>query len=260
VIDVQQPECHLTLVRTSRLQHRYKGRRLEILRAAGREFRNRGFAATGMREIAAAAELSPANLYNYFRGKDEILFFCQDSALDRLIANLEKTRRSRATAIQKLRAVIAFHLHCVLDQVEGSAAHLLTTSIPARLQTRLLGKRDRYEQGVRQLIAAGMRSGEFVSTNPAVATRIILGALNSTIPWFDPQGPLSTEQLAHDLANYLVRGLCSERASAQAQAAPPILTILDQTSRSLRAQNSTSAQIRRASNTQIRKKSKAGSL
>jgi len=42
----------------SRLQRRYLARRLEILRAAGREFRTRGYAETGMREIAAAADLS----------------------------------------------------------------------------------------------------------------------------------------------------------------------------------------------------------
>jgi TetR/AcrR family transcriptional regulator, repressor of the ameABC operon len=59
-----------------RLRRRYLARRLEIVRAAGNEFRLRGFAETGMRDIAAAADLSPANLYNYFRGKNEILFFC----------------------------------------------------------------------------------------------------------------------------------------------------------------------------------------
>ena len=63
--------------RNGRLRRRYFTRRLEILRAAGREFRVRGFAETGMRDIAEAAALSPANLYNYFRGKHEILFFCQ---------------------------------------------------------------------------------------------------------------------------------------------------------------------------------------
>ena len=201
-------------MRNSRLQRRYQARRLEILRAAGREFRLRGFAETGMREIAAATDLSPANLYNYFRGKDEILFFCQDSSLDRLIANLAKTRRLTASFAEKLRAVVTFHLHCVLDEVEGSAAHLMTNSIPHHLQKRLLAKRDRYEHGLRQLIAAGVRSGEFLPTDPAIATRAILGALNSTVLWFNPQGALTANDLAENFATYLIRGL-SGRASAR---------------------------------------------
>lgn len=212
-------------MRTSRLQRRYLARRLDILRAAGREFRTRGFAETGMREIAAAADLSPANLYNYFHGKNEILFFCQDNALDRLIAHLERAGRVRfQAASQTLRAVIHFHLHCVLDEVEGSAAHLLTNSIPPHLQQRLLVKRDRYEHGIRRVITSGIRDGEFAASDTALATRLILGALNSTILWFNPQGPLTTEALAENIAEYLIRGLCemtpgrNRRASTEPKA------------------------------------------
>jgi AcrR family transcriptional regulator len=212
-------------MRTSRLQRRHLARRLEILRAAGREFRTRGFAETGMREIAAAADLSPANLYNYFHGKDEILFFCQDNALDRLITNLEKTRRAKTTATEKLRDIIGFHLHCVLDEVEGSAAHLLTNSIPHHLQKRLLSKRDRYEHGVRSIIAAGIRSGEFVATDPAMAARAILGALNSTVLWFNPQGPLTPEGLAQDFAAFLIRGL-QPQGTSQSPVRPSVAQAL----------------------------------
>ena len=192
---------------TSRVGRRYLARRLEILRAAGRQFRVSGFAETGMRDIAAAADLSPANLYNYFRGKHEILFFCQDVSLDRMIAALEKARRLRAPARDRLRLVILSHLRCVLDEVEGSAAHLLTSALPPRLQRGLVLKRDRYEEGVRQLIAAGTRTGEFVPCDPALAARAVLGALNWSVRWFNPGGALTATEIAEGFADYLIRGL-----------------------------------------------------
>jgi AcrR family transcriptional regulator len=162
-----------------------------------------------MRDIAAAAALSPANLYNYFAGKHEILYFCQDNSLDRMIAALDKARRMRASAASKLRLVIASHLRCVLDEVEGSAAHLLT-ALPSRQQRHLLAKRDRYEQGLRNLIARGVRSGEFVPCDPALAARAILGALNWSVQWFSPEGPLTAAEIADGFADYLIRGLLAK--------------------------------------------------
>jgi TetR/AcrR family transcriptional regulator len=188
-------------------KQRYLARRLEILRAAGREFRLRGFAETGMRDIAAAAALSPANLYNYFRGKHEILFFCQDNSLDRMIAALDKARRMRTSAATKLRMVIVSHLRCVLDEVEGSAAHLLTTALPPRQQRYLVSKRDKYEEGVRNLIVAGVRSREFAPCDPALAVRAILGGLNWSVQWFNPEGPLTAAEIAERFADYMIRGL-----------------------------------------------------
>ncbi len=196
--------------RNGHLRRRYLARRLEILRAAGKEFRVRGFAETGMRDIAAAAALSPANLYNYFAGKHEILFFCQDNSLDRMIAALDKARRMRTSAASKLRLVIASHLRCVLDEVEGSTAHLLTTALPSRQQRHLLAKRDRYEEGLRNLIAGGVRSGEFVPCDPALAARAILGALNWSVQWFSPEGPLTAAEIADEFADYLIRGLLAK--------------------------------------------------
>lgn len=201
--------------RKGRQQRRYLARRLEILRAAGRQFRDRGFVETGMRDIAEAAELSPANLYNYFQGKNEILFFCQDSSLARMLAALDRARRDKGSAAARLRFVIVSHLRCLLDEVEGSAAHLLTSALSPRQQRYLVTKRDRYELGVRNLIASGMRNGEFLTGDAALMARAILGALNWSVQWFRPEGEMTAEEIAEKLADYLVRGLLAKAGYAK---------------------------------------------
>lgn len=207
------PQVARSKTRSGRQQRRYLARRLEILRAAGRQFRERGFVETGMRDIAEAAELSPANLYNYFHGKHEILFFCQDSSLDRMIAALEKARRIKGSVAARLRFVIISHLRCLLDEVEGSAAHLLTNALPPGPQRYLVAKRNRYELGVRNLIVAGMRAGEFIQSDAALVARAILGALNWSVQWFRPDGQMTAEEIAEKLADYLVRGLSAKPES-----------------------------------------------
>jgi AcrR family transcriptional regulator len=189
------------------VRRRADRRRLEILRAAARIFRERGFAAAGMREIAIAADLSPANLYHYFRGKEELLFFCQDRTLDRLMAALTDTTAGRDALTRRLRRLAAAHVLCLVDAVEGSAAHFEIDALPPRLRAPIVAKRDRYERGVRRLVASGMRRGDLARGDATVATRAFLGALNWTASWFRPDGPYPPGRVAELVADYAVAGL-----------------------------------------------------
>jgi len=197
----------------ARTRRRADARRLAILRAAAGIFRARGFAAAGMRDIAVAADLSPGNLYTYFRGKNEILFFCQDRALDRLLAALARARTARGPLAERLHGLAVAHVLCLVDDVDGSAAHLEVDALPARLRAPIVAKRDRYERGVRALVAAGIRRGDLGPTDPTVATRAFLGALNWTAHWFRPEGPHSADRVARIVADYAVRGLSRGRES-----------------------------------------------
>lgn len=177
------------------------------MRAAARVFRDRGFAAAGMREIGVAADLSPGNLYHYFRGKDELLFFCQDRSADRLLDALATARRGRRPLPARLRELAIAHVLCLLDELEGSAAHLEVNALPPRLRARIVAKRDAYERGVRALVSAGARAGTLHAADPLVATRAFLGALNWTAHWFRPEGRQSAQQIAELVADYATAGL-----------------------------------------------------
>ena len=195
---------------------RRDARRGEILRAASRIFRDRGFADTGMRDIADAADLSPANLYHYFHGKDEILYYCQDQALDRMLDAVNTARRGSRRPGERLESVLTAHVRTLLDDVDGATAHLDVGSLSPALRTRIIHKRDRYEQAVRRLVADGMTAGEFARLDPAVVTRAMLGALNWTVTWFRPDGAATSGDVARTITTYLVRGLTNGRLAQPA--------------------------------------------
>ena len=178
-----------------------------ILRSAARLFRERGFADTGMRDIAAAADLSPANLYHYFTSKHDLLFYCQDRALDRMLAAAVSARRTARSASDRLHLVLTAHLQTLLDEIEGATAHLQIDSLPPPLRDAIVKKRDRYERAVRRLIAEGIERGELVNLDPAVVVRAMLGAMNWTVTWFRPNGPDSASTVGNIIARFLLRGV-----------------------------------------------------
>ena len=189
-----------------RRAHRRDRQRGAILRAAARLFRERGFADTGMRDIAAAADLSAANLYHYFGGKNDLLFYCQDRALDRMLAAVASARRESRSAAERLRLVFTNHLQTLLNEIEGATAHLQVESFPPAMRNAIVRKRDRYERALRRIIAEGIASGELADTDPALVARAMLGAMNWTVTWFRPEGPDTAETVGDVISRYLVRG------------------------------------------------------
>jgi AcrR family transcriptional regulator len=195
------------VVRKTGSSERAVRRKVEILRGAAAVFRDRGFDGAGMRQIADAIGMAPAALYYYFRSKEDLLYFCQNYSLDRMIAEARRIERAKLPAGEKLKTAIAAQLRCMLDELHGSGAHLEFRSIPRPKLSKIIAKRDAYERCLRRIIAAGVRSGAFRPVDVKLASLALLGAINWTIKWYRPGGPRDAEAIGIAFADVLIHGL-----------------------------------------------------
>ncbi|MFL6200923.1 MAG: TetR/AcrR family transcriptional regulator [Thermoanaerobaculia bacterium] len=189
------------------------GRKREILEGASRVFRARGLHAAGMRDIAAELGMAVGNLYYYFRDKEDLLAFVQESALARLLEMAARVRALDLPADQKLRLLLEEHVVSLNDPGEGtpgSLAHLEVEALGEERRAAVLARRDEYEQIVRSLIEEGMDQGLFRRADPKVASLALLGSVNWTVKWFRPEGGKSAREIGRQIAEMMVRSLKHE--------------------------------------------------
>jgi len=183
------------------------GRRREILAAASRVFRSKGFAAAGMRDVAAELGMTAGNLYYYFAGKEEILAFCQEATLDDLLARTAEIVALDLPAAERLRRLIAAHVTCLNVTYPGSLAHLEIEALAPARRAPLAAKRRRYERAISALLAEGAAAGELRPVDARLATLALLGALNWTVKWFSPDGARTAAEVGAEFAELFLSGL-----------------------------------------------------
>jgi AcrR family transcriptional regulator len=182
-------------------------RRIEILKSAAAAFRRRGYHGASVDEIASALEMTKGNLYYYFRNKEEILYACHDYSLDVLLALMQDVQAGGARPDAKLRRLILAFVHLMLDELQGTALTLDLQALSPSLQRRIIAKRDRFDRGLREIVQQGIDSGLFRPGDPKMIGFAIMGAVNWITKWFDPAGPMTSEQIGQRFADYLVGGL-----------------------------------------------------
>src|SRR5689334_3062537 len=86
-----------------------------VLREAARLFRIQGYAATTVREIAAAAEMLPGSLHYRYASKDDVLIALMERAVDKAIAEVQVEIDRVQDPIEKLRVGIGKYLELLLE-------------------------------------------------------------------------------------------------------------------------------------------------
>lgn len=162
-----------------------------------------------MDDIAEKVRMTKGNLYYYFPSKQDLLFFCQEESLGRMIDEARAITKARLRADEQLRQMILFHVKTILEELPGSTAHTDFRALPPPLLKKLITKRDGYERAYRETIERGIRTGVFRKCNVKMTVWAILGALNWSVQWFSPRGRITATELGEEFAELFVAALRS---------------------------------------------------
>jgi AcrR family transcriptional regulator len=160
------------------------GRRAEITAAAARFFAEHSYHTVGMREIAEAVGMRGASLYNHFASKEEVLYaialgMTKGAAEENLpLLDAEGTPASRMAAL--LRAHIR---HLAEHRVEHLVGLRELSALTPEHRAEITDHRRYYQRRVGDVVAAGVRSGEFAVDNPGRAAVAILDMVNGISWW-----------------------------------------------------------------------------
>ena len=189
------------------------GRREQLLRESARLFREKGFDATTVRDIAAATGLQSGSWVYHFKTKQDILAAVMEQGLEQALARIEAIEREQLSPREHFRALLRTHLDTLLGPGQDFIPVLLydwrALDRPGR--RRVIELQKRYEQVWDEVIGELQRSGEWAL--PTRADRLLMfGALNWIAQWYRPGGALDVAALAAEAERFILRTPASRTA------------------------------------------------
>lgn len=180
-----------------------------ILEAAARLFRDKGYSATSMRDLASAVDLKASSLYNHIASKEEIL---QEICLANARRFHEGMKRIRTLPeeepLARLEALVKLHIRIATQDVTSVTSfndewrHLSEPYLSQFLEMR----RD-YESFFRKVIRNGMEQGIFRPADESVVLYSLISSLRWLYDWYQPGKRLAPADLEEQLIPLLIRGV-----------------------------------------------------
>jgi AcrR family transcriptional regulator len=184
-------------------------RKEQVIRSAAELFREKGYAASSMRDLAQKLGIEAASLYSHIKSKEEILqHLCFDMAAE-FRKSLMEVEKKNVSASEKLKLGIIGHIQVMAKDLTASAVFMNEhrhLSQPFLREFLLL--RINYINRFKTIIEEGTRTGEFKETiDKKLAVMTLFSSLNWMPMWYDPSSKIDPQNLGQQLADMLVNGL-----------------------------------------------------
>jgi TetR/AcrR family transcriptional regulator, cholesterol catabolism regulator len=183
-------------------------RKEQIIAVAERLFRDKGYMATSMRDIAAELNIEAASLYNHIKSKDEILETICFKMADQFLKAVDEVNDIYFNAEEKLRMAIRNHVSIICIDLNASSVFLHEwRHLNEPKLSEFITLRNKYENAFRAILENGTDENIFDVVDQKFAVLTILSALNWITEWYKPGGKMTPNEIADHLSDFILTGL-----------------------------------------------------
>ncbi|HEX3646127.1 MAG TPA: TetR/AcrR family transcriptional regulator [Vicinamibacterales bacterium] len=192
----------------SAAQNPVQARRARMCRTAAQLFRDRGYDATSVSDVARALGMTKAGLYHHFESKEALLFEIMMYGLERVRDEVIVPVRAVRDPEERLRQLIVRHAR-IATRGHGAIAHLgdEIRALPASSRRQVEQRMRIYFDLIRDTLTELKAAGRLRQVDPTVAAFSLLGMILWLPRWFRVGGRLDQASVANDIASFALGGL-----------------------------------------------------
>jgi AcrR family transcriptional regulator len=159
--------------------------RIAITNTAEELFRRMGYSKTTMVDISSRVNMSPANIYRYFKSKQEIAGVICSQIIEKLVERCRTSINRSASAEQRLATVLlTYHHEARRVSLENRGIFDLFVDGLGHLWPEFRWLHQAMTTLVAQVIRDGVSQGEFKVEDPELVASLVLRAV---IAYVDPR-------------------------------------------------------------------------
>ena len=172
-------------------------------------FWEKGYAETSMKDIANECGFRPANIYNFFASKEEILFSILKEEMEEIVNPIRFLEYEENDPLQQLRFLIEIHVKITLGEKRASKLLFDTElrNLSAERKKVILDLRDDYNKIGYAILKRGIHKGLFKAMDEKIALNLIASMIVRTRLWFSPEDWMTIDDLIEFIFQFALKGL-----------------------------------------------------
>ena len=194
------------------IKSKYISRKEQIEKEAAILFKDKGYSASSMRDLAQKVGIEAGSLYSHFKSKEAILQkICFDMASS-FFESLDSIENRGLSAEAQLRNAIKAHLDVLTEDPNETIVFQNEWKFMSEpYLADFIQMRREYENRFKKILNTGIQEGVFNNHDLTILSLTLLSALNNTSNWYRKTENSNTENIADKLSSIFLTGLIKKK-------------------------------------------------